>query len=491
MIDISTNVNIGRALALALALACGSALLSASSAVAQPAATPPAVAWEPFTFDVRGVGNIPAQVGRIRVPERRSNPDSRTIEIGFVRLASKTPRQAPLVYLDGGPGGDGYGIARVAAYYRLFDRARADRDVILLSQRSVGLSRPRLACPGPNRLPDDFFTSDETMQRAFEAPLRACAEQLRRDGADLAAYNTREMADDVEDLRRAPGVPRVSLLGFSYGTHLGLEILRRHPGSIDRAVFIGTEGPSHTLKLPRVWDEQFNRLAAAARGVVPDLGAAWRSLLASATNAPLDLTVEIGGTPRTIKLGPAAIRWIIRRDLGDTNDWPWMPITIAGAARGNLEGFRRAVPRRWAQLDAGIGLMAFAVDCASGVPADRLERIREQEAGSILGSMTNFPYPAICQFLGVPALPDDFRAPVVSDVPTLFISGTNDANTPPAQAEEVRRTFARSTHLVVEHAGHESSMPHPPVQDAILRFLDGGTVEGLALSVPLQPFIGR
>ena len=188
-------------------------------------------------------------------------------------------------------------------------------------------------------------------------------------------------------------------------------------------------------------------------------------------------------------VGAEGLQWIIRRDLGDANDWPWIPITIAAALDGNIEGLRRVVPRRFSQMDRGIGLMALAMDCASGVSAERLTTIRAQSADALLGPMSDYPFPEVCEPLGVPMLPDDFRAPFASTVPTLFVSGTNDGHTPPAQAEAVAAQFTRATHLVVEDAGHESSMPDPAVQDAIARFLDGGSVDGLKLRVPLQPFM--
>lgn len=458
----------------------------ASDAAAQAVET---VAWEPHAFEVRGVGRVEAEAGRLRVPERRGSPEGRTIEIGFVRLAAKQARRPPVVYLDGGPGGDGHSIARVPAFYRLFDRLRSERDVILLSQRGVGLSRPRLSCPGPNGVPDDLFLSAETMSAALEAPLVACAARFRGEGVDLGAYNTRESADDVDDLRRALGTPTIALLGFSYGTHLALEVLRRHPAGVERAVLLGTEGPWHTLKLPSGQDAQLARLAAAARDVVPDLEGKWRALLAKAAASPLELPVEVGRRSRTLRLGPEGLQWILRRDLGDTNDWPWIPVTIAAALEGNLEGLARVVPRRFQALDSGIGLMAHAMDCASGVPADRLAAIRREAPGSALGRMTNYPYPDVCDVLELPALDDDFRAPFASAVPTLFISGVNDGNTQPSQADEVAARFSRATQLVVADAGHESTMPDAAVQDAIARYLAGESVEGLRLRVPLAPFI--
>jgi pimeloyl-ACP methyl ester carboxylesterase len=42
----------------------------------------------------------------------------------------------------------------------------------------------------------------------------------------------------------------LSLFGASYGSHLGLSIIRRHPEIVERAVLGGIEGPDQTIKLP-------------------------------------------------------------------------------------------------------------------------------------------------------------------------------------------------------------------------------------------------
>ena len=93
------------------------------------------------------------------------------------------------------------------------------------------------------------------------ATLDRLRHELRAKGIDLAAYNTEASADDLEDLRIALGVPKISLFGFSYGTHLGLAAIRRHPSSIDRVILAGTEGPDDSQKYPHTFDLQLARLA--------------------------------------------------------------------------------------------------------------------------------------------------------------------------------------------------------------------------------------
>ena len=84
----------------------------------------------------------------------------------------------------------------------------------------------------------------------------------------------------------------------------------------------------------------------------------------------------------------------------------------------------------------------------------------------------------------------EFRAPLISTVPTLFLSGTLDWNTPPSQAEEVRWGFTDSIHLIVENAGHEQVLPHPEVQRALAKFLRGDDDVGeISASYPRLRFV--
>jgi hypothetical protein len=60
-------------------------------------------------------------------------------------------------------------------------------------------------------------------------------------------------------------------------------------------------------------------------------------------------------------------------------------------------------------------------------------------------------------------------------VPALFISGELDSRTPPANAEDVRRGFRTSGHLVLEGAGHDNDLflASPVIIERITGFLRG------------------
>jgi pimeloyl-ACP methyl ester carboxylesterase len=81
-------------------------------------------------------------------------------------------------------------------------------------------------------------------------------------------------------------------------------------------------------------------------------------------------------------------------------------------------------------------------------------------------------------------LPESFRKPIVSRLPALFISGSLDSNTPPYQAEEVRWGFPNSAHVIVENAGHESTLTLPETRKLMLDFLRGEDVSGRRIVAP-------
>jgi hypothetical protein len=79
------------------------------------------------------------------------------------------------------------------------------------------------------------------------------------------------------------------------------------------------------------------------------------------------------------------------------------------------------------------------------------------------------------------------QAPVTSSRPALFITGTLDDRTPIENAEETRRGFRNSVHLIVDNGGHEV-LPAAAVQRAVWNFCLGKEVKTDRLAVPKPSF---
>src|SRR5262245_14870869 len=104
------------------------------------------VKLEPYVFEAANKEKVDTELGHLFVPENRRNPNSRVIELIFVRFKSTAPKPGPpIVYLAGGPGGSGVAAAR-GSRFPLFMAMREIGDVIAIDQRGTGLSKPNLNC---------------------------------------------------------------------------------------------------------------------------------------------------------------------------------------------------------------------------------------------------------------------------------------------------------------------------------------------------------
>ena len=118
---------------------------------------------------------VAAEFGRLIVPEKRSNPQSNSIELAFVRLRSTAHDPGPpLVFLQGGPGTSGIDGLRWNLTW--FMALREVGDVITLDQRGTGLSHPCLDCLENWALPLDQPGSRAEVLHLARERMRSCAE---------------------------------------------------------------------------------------------------------------------------------------------------------------------------------------------------------------------------------------------------------------------------------------------------------------------------
>lgn len=466
-------------------------LLFAAACPAQ--ARPAALVFEPYTLQTKAHGAIPAEMAVLEVPRRHSEPDGPRMQLKVVRLRATggDGRSAPVVYLAGGPGGSGIDTAR-GPRWPVFDQVRRETDVLLLDQRGAGLSEPPPDCPRETRFDDAQPLLRDSALAALQATAAKCVAFWRQAGVDLGAYTTAESADDLDDLRRALGVQKISLWGMSYGTHLALATVRRHGEGLQRVVLMGTEGPDDTLKLPLASDAVLQELAVLARkdGFDDLSGSVTRVLQALREHPRQGRSRMNDGKQVTIGLYDAQIA--IANMLGQRITQQWLPLVLREAERGNYDPLADLVligRGQFAQYPA----MGLAMDVASGQSPQRRALAEAQARQSLFGNGLNFPFPAIGDGLGLVDLGEHFRGSLRSDVPVLFISGTLDGRTPPANAEVLRPGFSNGRSLLVRNASHHHELwtGNPAIARSIVAFLTGQAVEDAVLEVPPPVFATR
>ena len=436
---------------------------------------------EPFTFEAANGNKVEAERGFLTVPENRQKPNSRLIEISFVRFKSTSPNpKSPIVYLAGGPGGSGIGAAR-GARFPMFMALREVADVIALDQRGVGQSKPNLSCKEAINFPPENVPNREELAKHFQEQFRNCVEDFKHQGIDLSGYNTNESADDIEDLRKAIGAKKISLWAISYGTHLSLATVKRHEKSIDRMILAGVEGLSDTIKLPGNIQKHLEHLDRLAKSdvilskVVPSLLGLMKTVQEKVEREPVTIEATDPQTKQKVKV--TINRFVLQ--LLTVNSFGSGEASIPAIYYAMSKGDFSFAVIRWLGLTRGgqgIGsAMSLMMDCASGISLKRRQQIADEVKNTLLADVMDFPFPDVCKGLENIDLGENFRTPVKTDVPTLFISGTLDVRTPPSNAEAVRKGFKTSEHLIIEGAVHSDPLflSSPKIKDVMLEFMNG------------------
>ena len=210
-------------------------LLLAAAALIDPARivldTPQPVdlEWTPFTFTTDAGESTDAERAVMTVPERHANPSGASIKLPLIRFKSKATKPgAPIFFLAGGPGNSGLSNAKRDQFFPGAMALREVSDVIFFDQRGTGAADPSLIVDVRLGVAPDEPIGSEKARLMAKAAAESVAKIIKSRGIDLAAYNTRESADDIESIRVALGADKISLWGHSYGSHLGLAYIKYH-----------------------------------------------------------------------------------------------------------------------------------------------------------------------------------------------------------------------------------------------------------------------
>jgi len=420
-----------------------------------------------------------ARCGVLEVWEDRQARSGRriTLHVAVVPARLRAREPDPVVVLAGGPGQGAISLAQQVM--PLFTKLNDTRDIVFLDQRGTGKSNP-LNC-------DD---DSQPLQSLFEdaLPERLVNKCLAELDADPRQYVTPVAIQDLEDVRAALRYARVNLWGGSYGTRVALEYLRRHPDRVRTMVLDGV-APS-TMKLPLSFatdgDAALKRLIEACDGealckkVYPDLNVMIQSLRAQLARRPLRTTIL---DPRTgeraeIQVNENVLLSGMFRPLYVAELASLLPLGLAAASGGDFNPLLAQNLELADDIAENLSVgMHLSVVCAEDVkkitPADL-----QAASQSFFGRALVDDFLRACATWPRGTIPDDYYAPVRSDVPALLLSGGIDPATPPRHGEEVARTLPNALHVVAPHLGHGVSL-HGCAPRMIESFVRAGSAAGV------------
>ena len=452
----------------------------------------------------------------LEVPENREDPDSRFIELHFVKLNSRWGkeededqeddsdkyaegladgrREDPVIYLTGGPG------APVTYYVKRFkDHTLLDhRDLYILEQRGIGSSDDFCPFYG-GRNPSDLVTFAENLQAANKN-MADCAINARAAGVDLTGYNSIENARDVKALRRALEFKQWNVWGISYGSILGQAYVKEDAEGI-RAIALDAIMPLSIADSDEYWrvvhwydrdlkklQEICDRQPDCARHY-PDIGQRLRQAVQSVVDNPIIVDVK------DTELFPSGKAYVFQDIVAflpfiffyEQDNYPGIP--------GLIYAWADAVERRDEILfkalasasgagfgDSSVG-MRNAIMCLDG-GISSMERAGRQDSIDypVLGNAISSPESlaratALCVELGMPMRLKDEFLPTQTDVPALIIEGDMDPITPPPNARAILPGFSNGTYVEFPFAGHGPSRSVKCAGHMLNKFYDNPTAE--------------
>jgi pimeloyl-ACP methyl ester carboxylesterase len=404
---------------------------------------------------VRGLsGDI--RCGSVRVAENRSAPGGRHIDLRVVvaRATGSNRAPDPLVLLAGGPGQAGTEMGPFAT--EAFSLVRETRDLVLVDARGTGASGP-LRCVLMRR-PEDLVGS--TIYPTASVSL--CRDSLSRI-ADLTRYTTADIADDLEDVRRALGSPRLNLYGTSYGTRLALVFLRRHPASVRAMVLKAVAPPTMTAPMSYAEDaerafrllERDCRADTACARAYPSPRADLDSVLARASRHALRAAMPNGSSSDSVTLSRDAIAGSLLTLLQSAGQRALVPKALHEAALGDARQLAAVVIQVRRAVDAAISSgMHLSVSCVDDGTRLDTTAARRDDGRTFLGSSRVRMLADACREWSVSRTDASAGTAVRSTAPVLLVSGELDPNTPPRHADEALRTLPNGRHVVLAGVAH-------------------------------------
>ncbi len=418
------------------------------------------------------------ECGTLTVPLDRvpGSPDTDdTLDLP-VLVAGKPDAPRTLLFLTGGPGQPGAGMATrvLPSLSAVADRYR----IVLVDQRGTGADA--LDCPD---LQAQLGMSD--LEVPSEGAVRACGNRL---GPSRAQYSTAATVADLDDLRRALGVRSWSIDGVSYGSYVAARYAAAHPGHVDRLVLDSV--------VP------VTGFDARMTDVYPDVARVLRSAC-RARACEGDPAQEIHTVvARSPDLGPALLDVVSLMSVVQPDFAPlFAPLhAAAGGDDGDEgdegdEGALRALVRGWQdgssgpaqQLSSGLHAATLCLDLdfpwggADSPPARRAAAVEDSVAGLPAGRL--WPFDAgtargngvmrTCQWW--PRTADPAAPPAqlrVRGVDTLLLAGARDLSTPVAWARRAHRQIAGSRLVVIPRAGHATQARSTHARDVVADFLE-------------------
>jgi pimeloyl-ACP methyl ester carboxylesterase len=420
---------------------------------------------EPAACPVKYDARLVVRYAYLVVPENRARPQGQKIKIPFlfVRRLEQDATRGICLYTTGGPG-----YSTIANLDSIGYRSGLLKygGTILFDQRGTRLAQPCLDCPAVGEAVRRSYLTGLDKDSLTLAAVRQCRRKFIAQGIDLAAYNTLESAEDINDLRRVLHLDSLNLLGISYSGGLMLTVARLHPETV-RSLALNSPLPGYVryeedglLNINEALEQVFANCEADAAAPVAykQLRRRFQAYFTAITGKKFTLKYLEKGARDSLTVT------YTKNDLLDVviNRLNSAQVsTVPAVLQDLLQGRHAAYV--WKQIadalagDPALALgMRYSVYCTEQLayanPA--LEKQQHQVVPWLAGYPFNNVNHAICACWNVAPEPSVVKSPVYSAVPALLAAGAIDPWCRPFYNQLIKRYMPNSQLLLWSRRGH-------------------------------------
>jgi pimeloyl-ACP methyl ester carboxylesterase len=424
----------------------------------------------------RGASGMTYECASVAVPRNWDAPVAgQTYEVAMIRVRSATQKNriGSLLINPGGPGGSGIDTAVYLSFGEALGglpTAVTDQfDIVGFDPRGVGRSDPVKCISNADQDATFAAAPDPTSDAEFNeiAALNkkiadACGKKY---GDQLPLFSTKQAAKDMDAIRAAVGDPKMTYLGFSYGTLLGATYAQLFPKNIRALVLDGAVDPtqdfvSSSEEQAKGFERAFTnftnwcKTAGAKCPISADPRGAVTDALAKAKVSPVKGDDGRDATPGWIFVAVVS-------SLYTESGWQSLAKAVDNLQAGDATGIFQLADQYADRKSDGSYSNLFdanlAVNCADAATVPSVQQIRQ------LQSQWRTKYPLFGAPLAVgmmsctfwPAKHDPYPAAAAVGAPPIVVVGTTgDPATPYENTAHLAKMLGVGHVLTWEGEGH-------------------------------------
>lgn len=427
-----------------------------------------------------------AECGELTVPQDWAKKDGPTFTLSLLKLhkTGNRPRIGSLLVNPGGPGASGVELAAFTALF-LPTEVRQRFDVVGFDPRGVGRSTQVSCISDADKdtvtaaSPDPVSQADFDQQAAKAREIGAgCGQKY---GDTLSLFNTEQTARDMDAIRAAVGDPKLTYLGYSYGTLLGAVYAQLFPTTIRALVLDGAMDPRQddvTASEGQAagFERAFDNFAADCRkrGSSCPIGPDARATVQQLLKAP---PVPGRGSEKRAATSGYTMLAVVSA-LYSQEQWRTLTKALDNLRDGDPTGVfaladqyndRDRSGRYNNQIDANT-----AINCADEATPPTLPKIRELQS-TWRAKYPLFGAPLAMSLLACavwPAKHDPYPTGAAVGAPPIVVVGTTgDPATPYENTPKLARMLGTGIVLTWEGEGHTAYPQTGCVRNAVNRYL--------------------